>query len=314
MRSLTPERAVPASIHAHELSKRYGRRSAVQRLSFAVEAGQICALLGPNGAGKTSTMRILVGLSAPSSGTARILDEPIRLGAPVLRRVGVLIDGPALVPHLTGTANLKLLWAATRRAWPPPALGDALELAGLGGAVDRKVRGYSTGMKQRLMLAQAIMRAPDVLVLDEPANGLDPAEVRALREYLATLAGQGVAVLVSSHQLAEVQQLATHTVVMNRGQLITAGPLGDLLHDRDTYRLRADDTEGAIAVLRRTPGVTDVSARGGDITVTAPGVPSRDLVQALVDAGTGVDAVHRATLSLEDAFLAITGADTDAAR
>ncbi|MEV0843733.1 ATP-binding cassette domain-containing protein [Actinocatenispora sera] len=216
-------------ISAEHLTKRYGRRPVVCDLSLAVEAGQVCALLGPNGAGKTSIMRMLLGLSTPDGGRARLLGEPVALGAPVLRRVGVLIDGPALVPHLSGRANLRLLWSAAGRPWPPPGLDAALELAGLGDALDRKVRGYSMGMRQRLMLAQALMRQPEVLILDEPANGLDPAEVRALRERLATLARQGAAVLVSSHQLAEVQQLATHVVVLRHGRLVAAGPLADLV-------------------------------------------------------------------------------------
>jgi ABC-type multidrug transport system ATPase subunit len=217
------------SIQADALSKRYGRQRAVVELTFAVQAGQICALLGPNGAGKTSTMRMLVGLAKPDAGAARIAEMPVSLGAPVLRRVGVLIDGPAFVPHLTGMANLKLLWAASRQAWPPPALADALDLARLGPAIDRKVKGYSMGMKQRLMLAHTLMRRPDVLILDEPANGLDPAEVRALRHHLSAHAAAGATILISSHQLAEVQLLASHIVVMNHGRLVTAGPLDALV-------------------------------------------------------------------------------------
>jgi ABC-type multidrug transport system ATPase subunit len=305
----------PPMIYADELSKRYGRRLAVDRLSFAVASGQICALLGPNGAGKTSTMRLLVGLSSSDTGSARIAGEPVGLGASVLRRVGVLIDGPAFVPHLTGAANLKLLWSATRRAWPPPALDDALALAGLGAAIDRKVKSYSAGMRQRLMLAQALMRAPDILILDEPANGLDPAEVRTLREHLTAVAGRGAAVLVSSHQLAEVQQLATHVVVMNHGRLVTSGPLADLLDDSGTHRVRVDATEEAVAVLCGVPGVASVTARGAEVVVSAPDVPPRDLVRALVAAGIGVTAMRRASRSLEEAFLSVTeGRDGHAAR
>jgi ABC-type multidrug transport system ATPase subunit len=303
----TPE--VTPTICARELSKRYGRTQAVSGLGFAVESGQICALLGPNGAGKTSTMRMLVGLSSPDAGSAWILGKPVRLGSDVLIRVGVLIDGPAFVPHLTGMANLRLFWSVTRRAWPPPALDDALDLAGLGTAIDRKVKGYSMGMKQRLMLAQALMRAPDVLVLDEPANGLDPAEVRALREHLGTLARRGAAVLVSSHQLAEVQQLATHIVVMNHGRLVTAGPLTDLLGDAGAYRLQVEDTERASDVLRRITGVATVIAQGAEVIVAAPELPSRDLVHALVTAGIGVTSVHQASRSLEEAFLTMTEGD-----
>ncbi|BCY11575.1 ABC transporter ATP-binding protein [Actinoplanes sp. L3-i22] len=233
-------------IRADGLSKRYGRRHAVDLLTFSVRAGQVCALLGPNGAGKTSTMRMLVGLARADAGTVRIADQAVHLGAPVLHRVGVLIDGPAFVPHLSGNANLRLLWGASRRAWPPPGLTDALELAGLGSALDRKVKGYSMGMKQRLMLAAALMRDPDVLILDEPANGLDPAEVRALRRHLAARAGAGAAVLISSHQLAEVQQLASHIVVLNHGRLVTAGPLDSFLTaDRSLEDVYLAMTEGA---------------------------------------------------------------------
>jgi ABC-type multidrug transport system ATPase subunit len=218
-----------ATIQAERLSKRYGRQQAVDDLTFTVEAGQIAALLGPNGAGKTSTIRMLVGLSTPDAGTVLIDQHPVSLGSPVLHRVGVLIDGPAFVPHLTGAANLKLLWSAARKPWPPPGLDDALDLAGLGAALDRKVKGYSMGMKQRLVLANALMRRPDVLILDEPANGLDPAEVRALRQHLAGHAAAGATVLISSHQLAEVQQLASHIVVLNHGRLIASGRLDDLV-------------------------------------------------------------------------------------
>ncbi|MFI1994925.1 ABC transporter ATP-binding protein [Actinoplanes sp. NPDC020271] len=216
-------------IQAESLSKRYGRQQAVERLTFTVPTGQLCALLGPNGAGKTSTLRMLVGLTRPDTGAVRIAGEPVGLGAAVLRRVGVLIDGPALVPHLSGAANLRLLWSAAGRSWPPPALDDALDLAGLGPALARRVKGYSMGMRQRLMLAHALMRRPDVLILDEPANGLDPAEVRDLRQHLRSLAAAGATVLISSHQLAEVQQLAGQIVVINRGRLITAGSLDGLL-------------------------------------------------------------------------------------
>jgi ABC-2 type transport system ATP-binding protein len=293
-------------VEADGLCKRYGRREAVTRLSLTVHGGQVCALLGPNGAGKTSAMRMLAGLSRPDEGSVHLLGEPVSLGARVLRHVGVLIDGPAFVPHMTGLRNLRLLWSAAGRDWPPPALDDALDLAGLGDAIDRRVAGYSMGMKQRLTLAQAVMRAPSVLILDEPANGLDPAEVRALRQRLRALAKDGAAVLVSSHQLAEVQQLATHAIIMNRGRLIAAGPLDGLLGDSGAYRLEVDNPAAAAGVLRGLPGVTAVSTRGAGVTATAPGIPSRDLVHALVTAGVGITAVQQANSSLEETFLAMT--------
>ncbi len=231
---------------------------------------------------------------------------PLSLGASVLKRVGVLIDGPAFVPHLTGTANLKLLWAAARQAWPPPGLADALDLAGLGPAIDRKVKSYSMGMKQRLTLAQALMRKPDVLILDEPATGLDPAEVRALRQHLASRAAAGATVLISSHQLAEVQLLASHIVVINHGRLVTAGPLDDLLGGAGTYRIQTEEPDRALAVLRDIPGVTAATVHDGDVIATAPAVPASGLVQALVKADVAVTGASRVHQSLEDAYVAIT--------
>ena len=312
---------MPSSVDHHEenpavqaagLHKRYGRQHAVADVSFTVSRGEVCALLGPNGAGKTSTIRMLVGLSRPDRGCSRLLGEPVSLGAAVLGRVGVLIDGPAFVPHRTGMQNLRLLWSAARQSWPPPALGDALDLAGLGTSIDRKVKGYSMGMKQRLMLAQALMRAPSVLILDEPANGLDPAEVRALRDRLNDLARNGAAVLVSSHQLAEVQQLATHAVVLNHGRLIASRALADLLGDADAYQIEVDDPRRAADLLQRHPGVTGVTARQDAVTVTGTGLAVGELVVALVDAQVGVGAARQSRQSLEEVFLKLTEGDENA--
>jgi ABC-type multidrug transport system ATPase subunit len=227
---------VPA-IRARGLTKHYGRQRGVSDVDLTVAAGDICALLGRNGAGKTTTIRLLVGLMRPEAGTAELLGEPSGLAADVLRRVGVLIDGPAFVPHLSGRRNLELVWRAGGGSWPPPALDEALELAGIDGALERKVRSYSMGMQQRLGLAQALMGAPDVLVLDEPGNGLDPEEVRTLREHLRALAHRGVAVLISSHVLAEVQMLASHVVVMDAGKVIGAGSMQELVGDDERTRL-----------------------------------------------------------------------------
>lgn len=259
-------------------------------------------------------MRMLVGLSRPDSGVAELLAQPVGLGAPVLSRVGVLIDGPAFVPHRSGIANLRSLWSATGRSWPPPALEPALELAGLGEAINRKAKSYSMGMKQRLMLAQALMRDPEVLILDEPANGLDPAEVRALREKLLRVARAGGAVLVSSHQLAEVQLLATHAVVLDQGRLIAAGSIKEMLGAGDAYQIEVDDPVRATAVLAAIPGVSDVTANERTVTVTGLGIESRELVAALVAEGVGISSAQRANWSLEDAFLQITKGGNHAAR
>jgi ABC-2 type transport system ATP-binding protein len=290
-------------VAAHGLSKSYGRRRAIEGVGFEVERGQICGLLGPNGAGKTTTMRVLVGLSRPDEGTARLLGEPSRLAAGVLARVGVAIDGPAFVPHLSGRRNLELAWRAGRRRWPPPALDSSLELAGLGEALDRKVKGYSMGMRQRLMLAQALMGDPEVLILDEPANGLDPGEVRTLREHLRRRAAGGAAVLISNHLLAEIELLATHCVVMNQGAVITAGRLEDLL-GTGSYEFEVDDARRAEEALRGVDGVESVDPHGKRLVVSAPGRTVNELNQVLVMAGVGVGAV-RSTRSLEDVFLGL---------
>lgn len=291
------------AVAAHGLSKSYGRHRAIQDVSFTVERGQICGLLGPNGAGKTTTMRILVGLARPDDGSAQLLGEPSRLASEVLARVGVAIDGPAFVPHLSGRRNLELAWRAGKRRWPPPALEPSLELAGLGDGLDRKVKGYSMGMRQRLMLAQAFMGEPEVLILDEPANGLDPGEVRTLREHLRRLADDGAAILISSHLLAEIELLATHCVVMNEGAVITTGRLEELL-GTGSYEFEVDDTRRAEEALRAVEGVEAVDTRGERLVVSAPGRTVRELNQVLVMAGVGVGAV-RSTRSLEDVFLGL---------
>lgn len=298
------------AVQAHGLTKRYGRRRGVHDVSFCVQPGQICVLLGPNGAGKTTTMRMLVGLSKPDHGVARLLDSPSRLSAEVLARVGVLIDGPAFVPHLSGRRNLELVWRAGGKTWPPPALDTSLELAGLGEAIGRKVKAYSMGMRQRLMLAQALMGKPEVLILDEPANGLDPGEVRALREHLLRLTATGVAVLISSHLLAEVELLATHAVVMNEGAVVITGRLDELVGSGN-YELEVDDPVRAEMALRAIDGVEAISRRGGLLLVTAPRRTGRDLTQALYQAGIGVEGV-RSTQRLEDVFLGLVGGDNAA--
>lgn len=299
------------AVQVEALTKRYGRRRGIEGVTFAVKRGQICGLLGPNGAGKTTTMRLLLGLSRPDAGTARLLGETSRLAAGILAQVGVAVDGPAFVPHLTGRRNLELYWLAGGRKWPPPALEESLELASLGEALDVKVKSYSMGMRQRLMLAQALMGAPDVLILDEPANGLDPGEVRALRERLRRLAEHGTAVLISSHLLAEIELLATHTVVLSAGTVLASGPLSELLGS-GAYEFEVDDLATAERALRAVAGEPSVEVRGGRLLVTAPGRTAEELNHALVTAGVGVRSA-RAARSLEQAFLDLVGRD-DAAR
>ncbi len=208
--------AVPIAIH--DLVKDYGDGyRAVDGVTFRVERGQVVGLLGPNGAGKTTTLRMLVGLITPTRGDIHVFGEPIRPGAAVLSRIGAFIEGPGFLPHLSGRENLRLFWAASGRPRDDADFETALQIAGLGPSIDRKVKTYSHGMKQRLAIAQAMLGLPELLVLDEPTNGLDPPQIAEMREVLQRYALTGRTVVISSHLLAEVEQTCTHVVVMHKG-------------------------------------------------------------------------------------------------
>jgi ABC-2 type transport system ATP-binding protein len=218
---------VPVAIE--DLVKEYddGYR-AVDDVSFRVERGQVVGLLGPNGAGKTTTLRVLMGLIQPTSGTVRVFGELVVAGAPVLSRIGAFIEGPGLLPHLSGRDNLQLYWAATGRPPEDAELDTALEIAGLGESVDRRVKTFSHGMRQRLAIAQAMLGLPEVLVLDEPTNGLDPLQIAEMREVLRRYAATGRTVMISSHLLAEVEQTCSHVVVMHKGRLVAVGSVAEI--------------------------------------------------------------------------------------
>src|SRR5919199_178269 len=212
------------------LTKRYpGGLTAVDELSLRVERGQVLGLLGPNGAGKTTVLRMLMGLIEPTSGDVRAFGHRVTAGAAVLSRIGSFVEGPGFLPHLTGMENLRLYWAATGRPPEDAGIDEALAIAGLGAAVHRRVATYSHGMRQRLAIAQAMLGRPDLLVLDEPTNGLDPPQIHAMREMLRSYAARGATVLVSSHLLAEVEQICSHVVVMHRGQLVAAGSVAEIV-------------------------------------------------------------------------------------
>jgi ABC-2 type transport system ATP-binding protein len=221
-----------------DLAKEFkGGLRAVDGVTFDVPPGVVLGLLGPNGAGKTTTMRMAMGLIRPTSGDTWIFGEHVRPGAPVLARVGSFIEGPGFLPHLTGRQNLDLFWRASGREGGDPHLEEVLEIAGLGTAVDRKVRTYSQGMRQRLGIAQAMLGLPDLLVLDEPTNGLDPPQIREMRQVMHDYAASGKTVIVSSHLLGEVEQTCSHVVVMNHGNLIYSGTVDELLAGRSGLRL-----------------------------------------------------------------------------
>ncbi|MFF9502953.1 alpha/beta fold hydrolase [Streptomyces sp. NPDC014656] len=297
------------------LSKKYkgGERYSVRELSFRVEQGQVLGLLGPNGAGKTTTLRMLMGLITPDEGEIRVFGQAIRPGAPVLSRVGSFVEGAGFLPHLTGRENLELYWKATGRPAEDAHLDEALRIANLGGALERAVRTYSQGMRQRLAIAQAMLGLPDLLILDEPTNGLDPPQIREMREVMIRYAAGGRTVIVSSHLLAEVEQSCTHLVVMDRGQLVQAGPVAEITGAGDTLlvTLGAAVPDALVEKVAALPGVGS-AARAEDgllVRLDTPEGGSADataLIGELVRLDVPLTGVgpHR---RLEDAFLTLIG-------
>ncbi|MET0424651.1 MAG: alpha/beta fold hydrolase [Actinoplanes sp.] len=290
-----------------DLRKAYGDGFvAVEQVSFTVERGQVVGLLGPNGAGKTTTLRVLMGLTMPSGGDALVFGHRLVPGAPILSRVGALVEGPGFLPHLTGYQNLQAYWKATGRPLTEARFDEALEIAGLGDSVHRRTRKYSHGMRQRLAIAQAMLGLPELLVLDEPTDGLDPPQIAEMRRVLKRYATDGRAVLVSSHLLAEVEQTCTHAVVVNKGRIVASGPVEDIVGDSPSVQLEVSDVPAAERVLEKL-GVRSVLPDGpSGLIVDMNGTPRSEVVASLVRAGVAVDRVVPRR-RLEDAFLALVG-------
>ncbi|MGW6711692.1 MULTISPECIES: alpha/beta fold hydrolase [Streptomyces] len=293
------------------LSKKYAKsvdRYAVRELSFRVEKGQVLGLLGPNGAGKTTTLRMLMGLITPDEGEIRVFGQAIRPGAPVLSRVGAFVEGAGFLPHLSGRANLDLYWQATGRPAEDSHIDEALEIAGLGDALARAVRTYSQGMRQRLAIAQAMLGMPDLLILDEPTNGLDPPQIREMRDVMIRYAAGGRTVIVSSHLLSEVEQSCTHLVVMDRGRLVQAGPVAEITGSGDMILVTTSDevSEPLAEKVAALPGIGSAvpTDDGRGLLVRLDGATTSRLVADLVRLDVPVTGVgpHR---RLEDAFLTL---------
>lgn len=306
------------TIETQGLTKRFGHQVAVDNVDLAVPHGAVFGFLGPNGSGKTTTIRMLLGLAAASAGTVSVLGLPMpqRLHE-VLPRVGALVEGPAFYPFLSGTANLHRLDAAGRHAAPATRtarVAAALERVGLSHAAGKRVHAYSLGMKQRLGIANALLSPRELLVLDEPTNGLDPQGTREVRSLVRSLAADGATVFVSSHLLAEVEQICTHAAIMSAGRLVAQGPLAELRQAGETrIRLLTPDAGTASEVLLRlgmSPG-RGTPELDGDV-LTAVAAASRleapeDIVAELVAAGVRVRGFSVERESLEERFVALTG-------
>ena len=285
-----------AVIECQGLTKHYRRVTALAGLDLTVEAGMVFGFLGPNGAGKTTTLRILLGLVTPTSGRARLNGRPVPDPAG-LAGVGAMIEEPAFYPWLTGRANLAVL----ARSGPAGAsIGRALAQAGLAELADRKVKGYSQGMRQRLGLAVAMMRQPSLLLLDEPANGLDPAGMAEFRALLRSLADGGTTVFLSSHLLAEVEQVCDQIAVIQSGRLVSQGPARAAA--RVMVLVAPAERDAAVAALARWAARAD--GADGVLTDTADG---RAVNQALGQAGIWAQQILLERPALEAAFLSLTG-------
>src|SRR5215472_3055485 len=290
------------------LTKRFrDGQLAVDDLSLRVERGQILGLLGPNGAGKTTTLRALMGLLYPQAGTITIFGRRVHPGSPALSRLGSFVEGPGFLPPLSGRANLDLYWRATGRPADGARMAEVLEVAGLGAAIDRRVRTYSRGMSQRLAIAQAMLGMPDLVVLDEPMNGLDPPQIREMRDVLLAYAAAGRTVILSSHLLGEVEQTCTHVVVMHEGRRLAAGPVAEIIGDAGALMVGTPEPERAVAVLRAMDGIEGAEPHPDGVLVRHDGVPPSTVVAALVGAGVPVERVGPSR-RLEDAFLALIAA------
>jgi ABC-2 type transport system ATP-binding protein len=287
------------------LSKRLGRKVlAVDSLNLRIDEGQVVGLCGPNGAGKSVTLKILLGLVRPSAGRVLLFGEEVRPGCAALGKVGAMVDGPGFVPHLSGRDNLRQAAAMVARSRPKPDLDQALDLAGLGEAVDRPYRTYSHGMRYRLALAQALLGDPEVLVLDEPTTGLDPLHHREIRDAVNHAAKRGATVVLSSHLLAEVEDLCSHVAIMQSGRLVSSGAVSDLVRATDTLSLDvpADRRSRAKELLRSLPGVATVREVAEQLVVTGSGLRLGSLALALDERSITVTSA-RVGQSLEVMYL-----------
>jgi ABC-2 type transport system ATP-binding protein len=295
--------------------------AAVDGVGLMVPAGSVFGFLGPNGSGKTTTIRMLLGLIAPSAGTWSLLGETMPGAAPsALARIGALIEGPAFYPWLSGWDNLARIDAAGpdgRRATRKARIDEALGRVGLSAAASKKYRAYSLGMRQRLGLASALLRPRDLLVLDEPTNGMDPQGTREIRHLIRELASDGTTVFLSSHLLSEIEQVCTHAAVMSHGSLLAQGPLAEL-RAVGVVRLRVevDDPERAAAILQGR-GLTEVKVEGHEVTARLEDATvtteAEDSNRELVLAGIGVRSLGLLRPSLEDLFVSLTGEGFDVA-
>ena len=299
-------------IETNALTKRYGDVVAVNDLTLRVPRGGVFGFLGPNGSGKTTTMGMLLGLVHPTSGEARIFGDPARHPA-TLRRVGAMVETPTFYPYLSGRANLRYFQGISGRG-SPADIDRLLTLVDLGKRADSKFATYSLGMKQRLGIAFALLGDPELVFLDEPTNGLDPAGVVEVRELIRELGTDGRTVILSSHMLAETELVCDNVAVLSRGRLIAQGTINELLREHDALRVRTTDDETARGVMAALPWVESVTPHDGGLLVAAPQTRSWEIARALSDRQIYLSELVPLHRTLEEFFMEITGTDPTTGR
>jgi ABC-type multidrug transport system ATPase subunit len=304
-----------APVSTAGLTKRFRRQVVVDRIDLEVPEGAVYGFLGPNGSGKTTTIRMLLGLISATAGEIRLLGSPMPAGAAkVLPQVGALVEGPAFHPYLSGRANLRRLDAADRisdASTSRARIDAALDRVGLLAAAEKRYRAYSLGMRQRLAIASALLMPRALLVLDEPTNGLDPQGTREVRHLIGDLAAGGATVLVSSHLLAEVDQMCSHVGVMYEGRLVAQGSMSELRTSSvQTVRVDTDRTEDAARVLREL-ALSQITLGAGFVTAVLGNVAVEKIVPNLVNDGVPVLGFAVQQPSLEDVFVSLTGEGFD---
>jgi ABC-2 type transport system ATP-binding protein len=295
-------------VEARGLVKRYGEIAAVDGVDLTVRPGEIYGFLGPNGAGKTTTLRILLGLVRPNAGTVRLFGRDPQSQLPeALDGVAGFVETPHFYPYLSGRKNLELL-AAFDGGDARSQIDDMLQRVELTGRAKDRVSTYSQGMRQRLGIAASLIRDPKLLVLDEPTNGLDPGGIRDMRVLIRRLAKQGITILLSSHLLAEVEEICDRVAIIRKGRIVYEGSIEELRARRTSnrYRLRTSDVERARAIAIAHDGVSDVSVEGEEVVFAADERTIEQLARALVAAGVGLRALVPETASLEALFFELT--------
>ncbi len=296
----------PAPIEVRGLVKRYGELTAVAGVDLTVEAGDVYGYLGPNGAGKTTSLRMMLGLIRPTEGHVRLFGRDPLEGVAALEGVAGFVEAPAFYPYLTGRRNLELL-AAFDGGDAPKRIDEALRTVELEGRASDRVGGYSHGMRQRLGIAAALLRDPRLLLLDEPATGLDPAGMRDMRLLIRRLADGGMTVLLSSHLLAEVEELCNRVAIVRSGAIVYEGAISELKRGAGTgYRLSTTDDERAIEICRRQPDLTEVRRLGERIAFSAEEAAVAALSGALVGDGVLIRELAPQSVTLEDLFFSLT--------